>query len=111
MYHDIYFNGVFVLTLQVVVFKCAEEIQEHFPGDFESFKQISLLYQGNMIFSYSDDREVWNVVHLEDGVGDAGEGSPVRDGVYPEHVHAPLLRILQDLQLVLLILMSPQLKS
>ena len=54
-----------------------------------------------MIFSYSDDREVWNVVHLEDGVGDAGEGSPVRDGVYPEHVHAPLLRILQDLQLVL----------
>ena len=99
MYHDIYFNGVFVLTLQVVVFKCAEEIQEHFPGDFESFKQISLLYQGNMIFSYSDAREVWNVVHLEDGVGDAGEGSPVRDGVYPEHVHAPLLRILQDLQL------------
>ena len=54
-----------------------------------------------MIFSYSDDREVWNVVHLEDGVGDAGEGSPVRDGVYPEHVHAPLLRILQDLQLVI----------
>ena len=53
-----------------------------------------------MIFSYSGGR-VCNVGHLEDGVGDAGEGPPVRDRVYPEHVHAPLLRILQDLQLVI----------
>ena len=35
---------------------------------------------------------------LEDGVGDAGEGPVVGQLRHPEHVHAPPLRVLHDLE-------------